>query len=195
MSGFQQQTDEELLCLLKNGHEPAFTEIYNRYWSKLYYVAHKLLKDNCAAEEIVQEVFLVIWKKRSSLNIQCLNQYLASMTRYAVFSQLARDKKFIREQDSEQILNVVATAEIDLDNKILLEMINKLSQKLPEKTRLIFQYNKIQDRSTQDISAEMDIPKKTIEAHLTKSMKMIKASMREVSKFGYLLLSILLFKS
>lgn len=195
MHSFQSKNDEDLCCLLKNGDELAFTEIYNRYWKKLYYVAHKLLKDTCAAEEIVQEVFLVVWKKRNTLNIQCLNQYLSAMTRYAVFSQLAREKKFIREEDSDQILSLVAAAEIDLDNKILLEMINTISQKLPEKTRLIFQYNKIQDRSMQDISAELDMPKKTIEAHLTKSMKIIKASVKEVTKFGYLLFLFLLFKS
>ena len=85
--------DDELTLLLHKGDEAAFTQIYNCYWDKLYFIAYKLLKDTNAAEEIVQEVFLMIWKKRDSLNIKSLTQYLAAMTRYAVYRYLAKDKQ------------------------------------------------------------------------------------------------------
>lgn len=82
--------DSELTILIKSGNENAFTEIYNRYWDRLYYIAHKLLKDTENAEEIVQEVFLALWKKREAIEIQSLNQYLAAMTRYAVYRHLRK---------------------------------------------------------------------------------------------------------
>ena len=50
-------SDEILTLSMQNCDNSAFTAIYNRYWDKLYYVAHKLLKDTDAAEEIVQDVF------------------------------------------------------------------------------------------------------------------------------------------
>ncbi len=47
--------EEDLLQLLHLGDEKAFTLIYNQYWDKLYFLAHKHLKSSAAAEEIVQD--------------------------------------------------------------------------------------------------------------------------------------------
>lgn len=194
MSSFNSKHDEELICLLKTGDELAFTEIYNRYWDKLYYIAHKLLKDTDAAEEIVQEIFLVLWKKRADITILSLNQYLAAMTRYAVYRHIAKEKKFSKQDNSDIILNTEVASEIDIDNKILLEIITKLSNKLPEKCRLVFQYNKIQDQSLQEVAEQLNISQKTAEAHLTKALRVIRANFGDVTHFGYLIISLLFFK-
>src|SRR6202000_1639091 len=110
MSAIQILEDKELTDLLKDGNEPAFTEIYNRYWDKLYFIAYKLLKDTNAAEEIVQEVFLMIWKKRDSLNIKSLTQYLAAMTRYAVYRYLAKDKQNREQENAIGLTNAASVA-------------------------------------------------------------------------------------
>ncbi|WP_317169199.1 sigma factor [Mucilaginibacter humi] len=75
MSAIHLLDDDQLTGLLRTGNELAFTEIYNRYWDKLYYIAHKLLKDTDAAEEIVQDVFFILWKKRETLTIKSLPAY------------------------------------------------------------------------------------------------------------------------
>jgi RNA polymerase sigma-70 factor (family 1) len=168
--------DEEIILLLKSGNEMAFTEIYNRYWDKLYYIAHKLLKDTDAAEEIVQEVFLVLWQKRESLTIQSVTAYLSAMTRYAVFRYISSQKKYRQKENTLALSNASAVAEVNVDNKILLEIIAELSNKLPEKCRLVFQYNKLQDQSLVDVAAQLNITQKTAEAHLTKALRVIRAN-------------------
>ncbi|HEY0177374.1 MAG TPA: sigma-70 family RNA polymerase sigma factor, partial [Pedobacter sp.] len=165
--------DEEIILLLKSGNEMAFTEIYNRYWDKLYYIAHKLLKDTDAAEEMVQEVFLVLWQKRESLTIQSVTAYLSAMTRYAVFRYISSQKKYRQKENTLALSNASAVAEVNVDNKILLEIIAELSNKLPEKCRLVFQYNKLQDQSLVDVAAQLNITQKTAEAHLTKALRVI----------------------
>jgi RNA polymerase sigma-70 factor (family 1) len=169
--------DNELTLLLKEGDEPAFTEIYNRYWNKLYFIAYKLLRDTDTAEEIVQEVFLALWKKKETLNIQSLTQYLAAMTRYAVYHHLAKDKQQKEQENAIGVLNIRHMAEINIDNKILLEIIYNLSNKLPEKCRLVFQYNKLQDRSLADVAEQLNISQKTAEGHLTKALQIIRANL------------------
>lgn len=170
-------TDDELTRLLRKGDEAAFTHIYNLYWNKLYYIAHRLLKDSDAAEEIVQEVFLTLWKKRESLSIESVNPYLAAMTRYAVYRYLAKQKVFKIKEDQVAQLNASAISEIDVDHKILLEIITELSNKLPEKCRLVFQYNKLQDQSLADVAVQLGISQKTAEAHLTKALRVIRSGM------------------
>jgi RNA polymerase sigma-70 factor (ECF subfamily) len=179
--------DNELTDLLKNGNESAFTEIYNRYWDKLYFIACKLLKDTDDAEEIVQEVFFTLWKKRESLNIQALAKYLAAMTRYAVYRYLAKEKQLKENENALGMLKVAGITEIDIDNKILLEIIHKLSNKLPEKCRLVFQYNKLRDISLPEVAEQLNMSQKTAEGHLTKALRTIRAD------FGGALSDLLIF--
>jgi len=187
--------DNELTLLLQQGNEPAFTEIYNRYWDKLYFIAHKLLKDTDAAEEIVQEVFLILWKKREALKIKSITQYLAAMTRYAVYRYLAKDKQNKEQENALGLSNAGNVAEINIDNKILLEIILKLSDKLPEKCRLVFQYNKLQDRSLADVAELLNISQKTAEGHLTKALRIIRSNFGDAQGEFFLLAVILsLFK-
>ncbi len=180
MNDFNQINDENILLLLKRGNEMAFTEIYNRYWDKLYYIAHKLLKNTEAAEEIVQEVFLMLWQKREKLNIQSIQSYLAAMTRYAVFHYITNEKRYREKEKSIGLSNEFATAEFNMDDKILLDIIEELSNKLPEKCRLVFQYNKLQDKSMADVAAQLNITQKTAEAHLTKALRVIRANFKQV---------------
>ena len=169
--------DDDLIRLLHEGDELAFTQIYNRYWNKLYYVAHKLLKDTDAAEEIVQEVFFILWKKRETLIIKVLPAYLASMTRYSVYRYISKDKQVKIQENIVGKLGIQAAAEMNVDDKILLEIVTQLSNKLPEKCRLVFQYNKLQDMALADVAEQLNISQKTAEGHLTKALKVIRTSL------------------
>lgn len=179
MPDFNAKTDAELIADLKVDGETAFTEIYNRYWDKLYYLAYQKLKDTVAAEEVVQDVFLTLWKRKTSLQIRSLPVYLAAMARYAVYHYIAKEKQtqeYQRDWKRYQALSTDAAAA--LENKLLLEIIETLSNDLPEKCRLVFQYNKLEDRPLQEVAETLHISTKTAEAHLTKALRIIR------SRFG-----------
>ncbi|MGN6491766.1 MAG: RNA polymerase sigma factor [Agriterribacter sp.] len=173
-------SEKDLLLLLYSGDEKAFTHIYNQYWNKLYFLAHKHLKSSAAAEEIVQEVFLTLWRKRSSIQIQSLHQYLAAMTRYAVYRYVSNEKKLevIREPVAGEQANPVNEEET-IDNKLLLEIVEKLSNKLPEKCRLVFVQNKLLDQPLPEVARKLSISDKTAEAHLTKALKSIRENVKK----------------
>ena len=177
MRTYTQLTDKELAALLKREGETVYDEIYNRYWDKLYYIAHRMLKHQEAAEEVVQDVFVLLWKKRVHLEIQSLPIYLAAMTRYEVYRYLAKDE---RDKDGARSYHKDYGTEIsyeaDIENKLLLEIISELSTKLPEKCRLVFQYVKLQDRALPEVAKELGMSQKTAEAHLTKALKTIRGN-------------------
>lgn len=177
MAGYSAFTDQELTALLKRGERAAFNEIYQRYWDKLYYVAHKMLRSQEGAEEVVQDVFIMVWNKREQLEIQTLRVYLAAMARYEVYRYIARDKKH-REHETayHDQLAAEVSIEADLENKLLLEIISELANQLPEKCRLVFQYVKLQDRPIAEVADELGISQKTAEAHLTKALKTIRGN-------------------
>jgi RNA polymerase sigma-70 factor (ECF subfamily) len=93
MIDIKKQTN--LLLLLRKGDDCAFSEIYNIYWDKIYYLAYKKLNNIESAEEIVREVFLTIWKK---LTINNLSNYLAVMIRNSVYRYLARESQSVNRE-------------------------------------------------------------------------------------------------
>ncbi|GLU52506.1 RNA polymerase sigma factor [Dyadobacter frigoris] len=178
MVDYDELSDDELTTLLKTGEESAFEEIYNRYWDKMFYMAHRIVKSSEIAEEITQDVFLLLWAKRETLNIVSLKQYLAAMLRYEVYRSLAKMKKEeVYENEIRNTSTPFVSIEKDIENKLLLEIITTLTNRLSEKCRLVFQYNKLEDRSLSDICEELQISPKTAEAHLTKALKVVRASL------------------
>lgn len=176
-------TDEILLQLLTEGSESAFTDIYNRYWEKLYFIAHKHLKSPASSEEIVQEVFLTLWNKKKQLNIQSLALYLSAMTRYAVYKYLAKENKNHVPYEASIAGPGLVTADEEeaINNKLLLEIVEKLSNRLPKKCRLVFVYNKLFDQPLPQVARQLNISDKTAEAHLTKALKIIRGGLKDAS--------------
>jgi len=171
-------TDIELTALLRQGSEASFTEIFNRYWDKLYFIAHKHLKSPQAAEEVVQDVFMTLWQKRETLSIRSLPLYLAAMTRYAVYRNLAWQQKYGKTGISALKAEPSTSRELEtIDNKLLLEIIEKLANHLPEKCRMVFIQNKLLDIPLHQVADSLNISPKTAEAHLTKALKVIRANL------------------
>ncbi len=83
--------DNELIDLMKTDDSLAFTEIYNRYWKLLFSVAGNKSDNLADAEEIVQEVFFDLWKRRKTISIQLsLKSFLAAAVKFQVYSGLAK---------------------------------------------------------------------------------------------------------
>jgi len=122
-------------------------------------------------------VFFILWKKRETLTIKSLAAYLASMTRYSVYHFISKDKNVKKQENIAGLLGIDATSEMNVDDKILLEIVTQLSNKLPEKCRLVFQYNKLQDMSLADVAERLNMSQKTAEGHLTKALKVIRTSL------------------
>jgi RNA polymerase sigma-70 factor (family 1) len=184
MTGYEVLSDHELTTLLKKGEAAAFEEIYNRYWDKLFYMAHRITKSAETAEEITQDTFLLLWTKRETLTIVSLKQYLAAMLRYEVYRSLAKSKKQeVYEKEIRENNLTYVSIENDIENKLLLEIITQLTNRLSEKCRLVFQYNKLEDRSLADVCEELNISVKTAEAHLTKALKMVRTNLNESISF------------
>lgn len=170
------QTCNEILLLaqLKDGDKAAFTDIYNRYWERLYFMAHKRLQSPPDAEEIVQQVFLMLWNKRASLAIQSLPVYLAAMVRYAVYRHLANMQ---RQREQSGTLMTVAYKQspaFDLDNKYLLDILGKLTNDLPEKYRIVFLQHKLLDRPLEEVARELGVSVRTAEGYVASVMQIMR---------------------
>ena len=109
------------------------------------------------------------------LKIEYLPSYLAAITRHAVYRYLVTEKRRMEKEEvaGRQSLRLVS-GELLIDDKQLLEMVKRSANELPEKCRLVFIYNKIEDQALPEVAAKLNISLKTAEAHLTKALRLIR---------------------
>jgi len=170
--------DEMLLLLLRQSDEKAFTEIYNRYWRKLYGLAWYHLKSKPQAEDAVQEVLSGLWQRKDILNVQSLSNYLSVALKYSVFRQVAHEKR------QAGTLSFATATEYSLaEFHFLQDLVQKEVNRLPEKCRLVFRCSREEGLSNKEIAKKLDISEKTVEKHMTKALKQLRTQLNTLSLF------------
>ncbi|MGX5687846.1 RNA polymerase sigma-70 factor [Arcticibacter tournemirensis] len=173
-------TDEKLLELTREDNRAAFTELYERYWKKLFVIAANKLKDIAVAEELTQDILADVWQRRDSIRITTtFSAYLAVSMKYKVIDYLARQSR--RNRYEEYMLTNGTKYDDSTENWLSFEelrgRLEKLVNALPEKCRLIYQLSREQGYSNKRIAAEQSISEKTVEAHLTRALKILRSKL------------------
>lgn len=187
MASYTTYNDELLVQLLQSDDEKAFREIYERYWKRLLYVAGKKLKDIALAEELVQDVFLDIWKRRSSLIITGeLQAYLSVAMKYKVIKaqarlQRAEDYKLFAAHNLSQS---ASSTEEYLDFEELKDRLQQLVADLPEKCRLAYKLRE-EGLSQREIAQQMKISESTVESHIVKALKSLRSGLTQLFFFFF----------
>lgn len=189
MKRYIQYDDNELLYLLAQNDKAAFTELYNRYWQKLYAIAYNRLKETQTAEDIVHDVMAGLWSSREKINIELLENYLATATKYAVLGKLRKKE---RERQFQNSLNQTPVFELQIEEKLhykkILEVIKTEVELLPERCRLIFKCSREEGKPVKQIARELNISPKTVENQLTKAIKQLRLATKSFfhSLFSFL---------
>jgi len=88
------QEDSFLLALVQRGDEAAMASLFDRYSKIVYSVALRVLRDPALAEDILQEIFMQIWRKPESFTATrgSLGGWLAVVSRNRAIDVLRRKK-------------------------------------------------------------------------------------------------------
>lgn len=173
-------TDEQLIDLVKKGDENAFSTLYNRYWDKLYTVSYYRLSDELEAEEVVQDLFLSIWSRKEQLEIKSsVAAYLSVSVKYLIINKLAKRKRqaSFRKTFLKTMVVSEETTDLWLMGKELSERLEAYINELPEKCRIVFKMSREEGKSAKEISKELSLAEKTIEAHITKALRILKSNL------------------
>ena len=172
-------TDEELILLIARDNAVAFKMLYNRYWKKMLAKAYIQLQSYPIAEEIVQDAFINIWKRRHTIILKyTFHTYIASVVRYEVMAHLAKKNKqplFIDDLEIPIIADNATQQWLDFDE--LRSQIESLIDTLPDKCRLVFKLSREKGLTDKQIAENLAISPKTVEAHIGKALKVLRLSL------------------
>jgi RNA polymerase sigma factor (sigma-70 family) len=171
-------TDQQLVAELPLS-EAAFTEIYCRYWDKLLVYAAMKLRNTALAEEAVQEIFLDVWRRKSTLTINgSLEAYFSVAVKYRVINiqaRLKREREFLNDQGEQTV-----HTEWWLDEKEINKNYQLLVSGLPEKCRITYKLSREEGLSLKEIAQRMAISQKAVEANLSRSLKLLRFGLRRL---------------
>ncbi len=181
--------EKQQIIALKADDIKAFDILFAEYSKRLYHFAYGYLKSKEEAEEVVQEVFLRIWRNRKSLKPELSFKAYIFKIAYHYILEL-----FKESSERNLHLHEIAEASFSHDQKIdekldysfLLSKVQDLIDTLPKRQKEILIKRKIEGIPVKEIAAQIGITPKTVENHLTQALKNIKISLEKEDLSGLL---------
>ncbi len=173
-------TDSELVSLLRIGSSVAFRVLLDRYSSKLYRFSLSYLKSRCDAEEIVQEVFLKIWKIREELSPdKSFDSFLFTIAKNGILNTIRKEKSqkaYLNYSVLYPEKNVLIDEELNFHEleRAYQQAVNQLSPKRRE----IFKLSREKFLSNAEIADHLGISVKTVENQMTSALTGIRHALR-----------------
>jgi RNA polymerase sigma-70 factor (ECF subfamily) len=192
MTGLKKHiVDEAVIKRFTNGDMKAFDFIYSTFNHKLKKFIFTLVKSETDAEDLVHEVFVKVWVNKEKLKkYSSFDTYLFTIAYNSTISLLRKKAK------DAQYVEYVKSVQIEFDDPALTkdhlqeditEKINLLIGQMPPKQREVFKLKHFHDLSYKEIAESLNISVNTVENHMVKAHKYLKANL------GKTYLSVLLF--
>lgn len=176
-------TDAELLRHLTNSDEEAFRILYDRYWDRLYDYTVRKVEFQETAEEIVQDIFIDLWRRRENLLIERFDSYLFRAARNRIVDVIRAGLIRKHHEESAGAIRYATGSKLDADEefayKELYEAILEGLNVLPEKTGEIFRLNRLEQLSAAEIAARLNVPVRTVEYHITHALRTMKVYLQD----------------
>ena len=169
-------TDPELMALLKSDSDKAIDILFRLHYAYMCKSIYRIIPNREKAEDIAQDVFYELWKKRETLEIKTsIRAYLKrAMTNKALNYIRDQRMKFDSDEDHPYIQNPQASSQQHLEAEELQKAINDAIKKLPERCRIVFSLSRFEELSYKEIAKNLDISVKTVENQISKALKLLR---------------------
>jgi len=135
-------SDDEQLWITeaKQGSQAAFYQLYEKYHRRIYALCWRMLADKDSAEDVCQEVFVVLWQKINNFRGESkFSTWLHSVATNVVLGHLRKHKNWLQRVFSiEEQGAGVQDPSVSLTDDSTLTLLDQHIARLPERARLVF---------------------------------------------------------
>ncbi|MFQ5498339.1 MAG: RNA polymerase sigma factor [Candidatus Zixiibacteriota bacterium] len=182
----------DLVKAFVEGDDEAFDEIVRRFRKRIYSLAFRLLGNHLDADEVVQETFVRVYRRRKELsNVKYFSTFLLRVaSNYGIdllrkrkgHSTMTEDATGLPGQVQLDLARQIATPREDFENKRLMEEIVAAFDQLPPRQKLTAILHDIEGYTKAEIAATLECPEATVRSNLhiarTKLKKMLKQRLK-----------------
>lgn len=173
--------NSQLIRDLSSGDSKAYTFLMDTYQHRLCIYAFNLSHDQDQAEDIVQNVFLRIWKRRNNLKDDfSINSFLYKSV-YNEFIDLYRNQKPffpLEKKYIDEITSIIEDENQDSIQRVIMLMKEEI-QKLPPKCKEVFMLSKQEGLTNIEIAEYKNVSIKAVEKHITTAFKILRESLND----------------
>lgn len=182
--------DKSILQRLKQGDRVAFDLIFKLYWDPLLIYLSKLVKDRTDAEDLLQNIFVNLWNRSQSSEIQHLHTWLYGAARKSALfyhrSQGNQKKLIATILDYIQVEGFSVSEQ--QQGKELQHIIDREIERLPKKMREVFLLSRQEQLSYKEIAERLNISDKTVKKQVNNALNILRSSLKKQGLYSLLLL-------
>jgi RNA polymerase sigma-70 factor (ECF subfamily) len=173
--------DRAILVGIRSGDESAFDTLFREFYPQLVGFAESLLHVRQAAEEVVQDVLLEVWKRRDNLVLEeSWRAYLFRATRNRALNELRHERVKLK---SEPLIRgpdaVEPTSQEEMEAGELDVAFRRALAALPEPVRDVFEMSRRDGLKYGEIAKALGISVKTVEARMGKALKQLREQLAD----------------
>jgi RNA polymerase sigma-70 factor (ECF subfamily) len=175
-------TDEELMRQTAAGDRHAFAALYQRHSTSVYRFARLMTGSGAAAEDVVQEVFLVVMRDASRFDPEraSLSSYLYGIARHHTRRRLLRQRRFVPLEAGDATHEAAAASDPagDALRASELRRLRRAIVALPSRYREVLVMCDLQDLSYADAASSLGCAIGTVRSRLHRARELLKKKMR-----------------
>ena len=164
----------------------SFEDIYIMYAPRMLRFAKEFVLLDEEAENIVQDIFMVLWEKRAFLDIRMsISSYLFSLVRNRCLDFLKR-KVVIDAYKQELSMKMTALEQMEqitMSDEEIERILAAAIDKLPERCKLIFVKSRMEGKKYREIAEELNLSVNTVENQMGLALKKLRKELREYLAF------------
>jgi len=160
------------------GNPALFEDVFKTHFKGLHAYAGSIVKDEAAAEEIVQNVFYKLWERKSQIQIeQSVTGYLYRAVYNDSLNYIRHNKVKAVYQDHAARNTTEGAAADPATLRELQQKIDTTINGLPEQCRTIFQMSRFEDLKYRTIADKLGISVKTVENQMGKALRILRTKL------------------
>ncbi|GAA4798539.1 RNA polymerase sigma-70 factor [Olivibacter ginsenosidimutans] len=153
-------------------------QLFNTYYVRLCDFASRILDDDEAAQDIVQDVFVTVWEQQDDLPKEdlALRSFLYSSVKFACYNKLRHlkvvnkfEERFLRAEEpkNQEIMEQIIHAEV-------MYHIYKAIEELPKGCALIFKKGYLEGLKNAEIAQELNLSINTVKSQKQRALSLLK---------------------
>jgi RNA polymerase sigma-70 factor (ECF subfamily) len=187
-------SDEKLMQEIKADNMLAFDILYKKYSKRIYRFGYSILKSQEDTENLIQDVFLNLWEKRQNVKRDASVKFylftIAYNSAITLIRKKSKESEFISYLKSLPELNQEPTS-LKTEFNELTNKLEEIIQKLPQRQKQIYLLHKVKGLKYSEIAEQLKISANTIENHMSRALKTIRAKLESYDLLSYVFLILL----
>jgi RNA polymerase sigma-70 factor (ECF subfamily) len=180
--------DVELVELVAQKDAGALEALYERYGRAAYSLARRILTEETLAQDVVQEVFLSLWRdaRRFDAGRGTVATYLLSMTHHRAVDVVRREENLRRWRTSDEGLELEADPKMRVEDEVLTSErrteVRSALQELPAAQRQALLLAYFGGYTQREVAALVGVPLGTVKTRMAAGMRKMKAALRDAGR-------------